>query len=70
MPDFDIYGGWRKPNEQYSVAANTPTIEINSGQFNKIIMGNGMGTNAVSNLQKTQPLTILWVVLLLVLVEL
>lgn len=53
MPDFDIYGGWRKPNEQYSVAANTPTIEINSGQFNKIIMGNGMGTNAVSNLQNT-----------------
>ena len=53
LPDFDIYGGWRKPNEQYSVAANTPTIEINSGQFNKIIMGNGMGTNAVSNLQNT-----------------
>ncbi len=53
LPDFDIYGGWRKPNEQYSVATNTPTIEINSGQFNKIIMGNGMGTNAVSNLQNT-----------------
>lgn len=53
LPDFDIYGGWRKPNEQYSVAVNTPTIEINSGQFNKIIMGNGMGTNAVSNLQNT-----------------
>lgn len=53
LPDFDIYGGWRRFNTALAAKTKIPTIEINSGQFNKIIMGNGMGTNAVANLQNT-----------------
>lgn len=53
LPDFDIYGGWKKLNEVYTSGVRTPTVEINSGQFNKIIMGNGIGSNNATNLNNT-----------------
>ncbi len=54
LPNFNIYAGWLRQNEIWSASKiYSSNIEIKSGQYYKIILGNGMGTNAVGNLENT-----------------
>ena len=54
LPNFNIYAGWLRHNVTWSInKVYSSNVEIKSGEYNKIILGNGMGTNAVANLQNT-----------------
>ena len=54
LPNFNIYAGWLRYNETWDInKVHSCNVEIKSGEYNKIILGNGMGTNAVANLQNT-----------------